>query len=258
MQIPATPPSIAFPVVQRYLNAAPSAPKSLEKDSTIAPTSLSTSANSDKKTQANSTELTEEDKRVIAQLKTSDREVRAHEAAHLAAAGGLARGGASFTYQAGPDGRRYAVGGEVSIDTSPVRDDPQATIQKAQTIRAAALAPANPSGADRSVAAAAGQLEASARAELSAKRTDEIKERQQETQESQQNDSKVGAEVGTEGRIERGIENGSEEKSESSQTAAIETPSTAVRPDVGINDYQAASDPQAPSDLLGQLLNIST
>jgi hypothetical protein len=107
---------------------------------------------------------------VIAELKSIDREVRAHESAHLAAAGGLARGGASFGYTQGPDGQRYAVSGEVSIDTSPGRNA-EATILKAQRIQAAALAPSQPSGADRAVASAAAQMAASARAELLAERT---------------------------------------------------------------------------------------
>ncbi len=84
------------------------------------------------------TDLSSEEKQQLDQLQARDREVRAHEAAHQAAAGGLARGGASFEFENGPDGRRYAVGGEVSIDTSKVSGDPQATISKAQTVRAAA------------------------------------------------------------------------------------------------------------------------
>ena len=84
--------------------------------------------------------------------------MRAHEHAHLAAAGGFAQGGPSYTYQVGPDGRRYAVGGEVPIDISEVPGNPRATIQKAMTIRRAALAPAQPSGADRAVAARATQM----------------------------------------------------------------------------------------------------
>ncbi len=103
----------------------------------------------------------------IAQLKAADVAVRAHEAAHVAAGGGLVRGGASFTYQTGPDGRQYAVAGEVQIDTSPVRGDPAATIQKMATVRAAALAPSDPSATDRAVAASAAQQALAARAELS-------------------------------------------------------------------------------------------
>jgi hypothetical protein len=115
-------------------------------------------------------ELSAEEKKQLEELKTRDREVRAHEAAHKAAAGSLARGAASFEFEKGPDGRRYAVGGEVSIDTSKVSGDPQATISKAQTIRAAANAPAQPSGQDRAVAAQATQMEAEARQELAEER----------------------------------------------------------------------------------------
>lgn len=104
--------------------------------------------------------------RVLAELRARDRQVRAHEAAHLAAAGGLARGGATYTYERGPDGRPYAIGGEVSIDTSAISGDPRATLAKAQQIQAAALAPADPSPQDRSVAAAAAAMAAQAQQEL--------------------------------------------------------------------------------------------
>lgn len=66
----------------------------------------------------------------------------------------------------GPDGRQYATGGEVSIDVSPVAGDPQATIDKAEKIRRAALAPAEPSQADRAVAARATAMANEARIEM--------------------------------------------------------------------------------------------
>lgn len=88
----------------------------------------------------------------IQALKNRDREVRSHEQAHVSAAGGIAVSGASFQFVTGPDGQRYAVGGEVSIDTSAVANDPVATLRKAETIRRAALAPAQPSAQDYSVA----------------------------------------------------------------------------------------------------------
>ncbi len=116
---------------------------------------------------AAASDLTEEEQQQVSELKSRDREVRSHEQAHLAAAGPHATGGPSYEYQEGPDGQRYAVGGEVGIDTSPVSGDPEATIQKAQQIRAAALAPATPSSQDQAVAAAATQMESQARAELS-------------------------------------------------------------------------------------------
>jgi len=117
-------------------------------------------------------QLTPDQQRRVTELKSRDREVRSHEQAHLAAAGPYARGGPTYEYSIGPDGRQYAVGGEVQIDVSPVADDPEATIRKAQVVRAAASAPAEPSGQDRQVAAAAAQMEANARAELQQQRTE--------------------------------------------------------------------------------------
>ncbi len=103
---------------------------------------------------------------LIQELRTREREVRAHEQAHIAAGGRFVQGGASFTYRMGPDGRMYAVGGEVSIDTSPVPGDPQATLEKSRQIRRAALAPSEPSAQDLRAAAKAAQMAAEARAEM--------------------------------------------------------------------------------------------
>ena len=102
-----------------------------------------------------SVKLSPEGTAVVAKLKARDAAVRAHEQAHIAAGGSVVKGGASFTYQEGPDGLSYAVGGEVSVDTAPVPDNPSATIAKANAIRAAALAPADPSPQDLSVASEA-------------------------------------------------------------------------------------------------------
>ena len=100
-------------------------------------------------------------------LKQRDREVKDHEEAHLATAGGLAQGAPSFTYQRGSDGQMYAVGGSVSIDVMPVPDNPKATLDKARVIHAAALAPLQPSSQDQAVAAAATQMQQAAMRELS-------------------------------------------------------------------------------------------
>ncbi len=110
--------------------------------------------------------LSQEEQKEVGKLKKIDREVRNHELAHKAAAGGYARGGASFKYVTGADGKRYAVGGHVNIDTSPIPNDPEATIRKAQVVQSAALAPANPSPQDRSVAASAVKMGREARTEL--------------------------------------------------------------------------------------------
>ncbi|MBB1282156.1 putative metalloprotease CJM1_0395 family protein [Pseudoalteromonas sp. Hal273] len=107
----------------------------------------------------------EQEQQQITELKARDTEVRIHEQAH-ASVGGQYAGSPSYEYQRGPDGTNYAVGGEVQIDVSEIPGDPQATIDKMQTVRAAALAPAEPSGADRSIAADATQKLAAAQAEL--------------------------------------------------------------------------------------------
>lgn len=114
-------------------------------------------------------QLTPAQLREVEDLQQRDRDVRNHEAAHQAAGAGLA-GGATFTYQSGPDGRQYAVGGEVSIDISRERD-PQATITKMQRVIAAALAPADPSSQDRSVAAHAQAIQLQAEQELAKQAT---------------------------------------------------------------------------------------
>lgn len=134
-------------------------------------------------------ELTEEEKAQVEELKQRDAEVRRHEQAHKTAAGSLATGGPSFEYQSGPDGGQYAIGGEVQIDTSAVPDNPQATIQKMQRVRAAALAPAEPSSQDRQVAAKAAQIERQAQAEL----------REQETADETGESGEVGASHGPSG-----------------------------------------------------------
>lgn len=120
------------------------------------------------------------DKQVIDELSTRDREVRAHEQAH-ASVGGQYAGSPTYSFERGPDGIGYAVGGEVSIDTSPVPNDPEATIRKAQIIRAAASAPAEPSPQDRRVAAQAASMENEARAQLAAQSASEVQQLEQKS-----------------------------------------------------------------------------
>ncbi|NVK24917.1 MAG: hypothetical protein HWE10_08310 [Gammaproteobacteria bacterium] len=124
------------------------------------------SERSEQQEQAEQAEVRQEaaEQKVIDQLEDRDREVKTHEQAHAAVGGALA-GAPSYQYQTGPDGKRYAVGGEVSIDVS-VENDPEETIRKMQTVQAAALAPAEPSAQDRKVAAQASRNIAEARAEL--------------------------------------------------------------------------------------------
>lgn len=143
-----------------------------EEDSSYSYKGVMTKNKSAKNNQARE----EQNSDVIKKLKDRDKEVKAHEAAHIAAAGGLAQGGAKFTYQRGPDGQLYAIGGSVSIDIRPVSGDPEATMEKARVIRSAALAPAEPSSQDQAVAAAAAQMEQKARQEISQQQNSETTE----------------------------------------------------------------------------------
>jgi len=108
----------------------------------------------------------------IADLASRDREVRAHEQAH-ASVGGSYAGAPTYTFKRGPDGKSYAVGGEVSIDTSPIPGDPEATLRKMELVQRAALAPAEPSAQDLRVAAEAAAQATQARAELGELRREE-------------------------------------------------------------------------------------
>ena len=127
----------------------------------------------------------EVEQRQVQQLAERDREGKAHEQAHQAV-GGKYAGAMSLTYERGPDGKNYAIGGEVPIDTGKIANDPQATLDKAETIRRAALAPAEPSSQDRRVAAQAVQMALEARADIQqlqqeALTSEDVNEEQTET-----------------------------------------------------------------------------
>lgn len=125
-------------------------------------------------------ELTQEELRIVEKLKARDREVRAHEQAHKTV-GGRYAGQFSYTYEGGPDGNRYAVGGEVPIDVSPVSGNPKATVAKMETVIAAALAPAEPSSQDRAVAQQAKSIKTDAQAEIRREKAEESQARSSET-----------------------------------------------------------------------------
>jgi hypothetical protein len=118
-------------------------------------------------------QLSADEQKQVEALKKRDAEVKTHEAAHQAQGGGYA-GSASYTYQTGPDGKRYAIGGEVPIDVGPVAGDPEATLRKMQQVQRAALAPAEPSSADTQIAASAAKEAQRARAEMAKERYAQI------------------------------------------------------------------------------------
>ncbi|XZG69882.1 putative metalloprotease CJM1_0395 family protein [Chitinibacteraceae bacterium HSL-7] len=109
--------------------------------------------------------LSEDAQAAVNELAGIDRKVRQHEQAHRSAAAGVSTSAPSFKLVTGPDGRSYAVAGEVRIDVSPGRDAEE-TLRRARIIQAAALAPADPSPADRAVAQRAQAMEAAAQQEI--------------------------------------------------------------------------------------------
>jgi hypothetical protein len=124
-------------------------------------------------------------------LAVRDADVVNHETAHLVAAGGgVANGIPHYTYQTGPDGKNYAVGGEVKVDLTPDKD-PRITISKMEHVIRAAMAPSDSSAQDQAVVAAAEQVEAQARIQLA-----------QENQAKQKSGSQQAGVVGL-GRVGR-------------------------------------------------------
>ncbi|MBF0267172.1 MAG: hypothetical protein HQL44_01135 [Alphaproteobacteria bacterium] len=121
---------------------------------------------------ANSSQLSEEEKRIVAKLKQREAEVLAHEQAHKAAGGAYA-GSPNYTTTQGPDGRRYITGGEVSIDIS-AEDTPEETIRKMEQIKRAALAPGDPSSQDRAVAMQAEAIKAQAESQRNDQRQEKL------------------------------------------------------------------------------------
>ena len=163
--------------VRAYTATTPEAQADSSKETTEGSSDASTTG-SEATDQEGSTdaaltgELTPEEEQQVTELKARDLEVRQHEQSHLAAAGSFASGGAQFEYQTGPDGKQYAIGGHVNIDTSR-EGSPDATIAKARIVQRAALAPADPSPQDVRIAAQASQMILEAQRELAQENSDE-------------------------------------------------------------------------------------
>ena len=104
--------------------------------------------------------------RRVQELAERDRKVRTHEQAVRAIAGTCGVRGTTYSYQVGPDGRLYVVDGQVSLDTSEVPGDPEATLRKAEQLQQAALSGGEASPQERAAAAVAAALAAQARQKL--------------------------------------------------------------------------------------------
>lgn len=86
--------------------------------------------------------------RVLDKFRAKDAEIRTHEQTHASI--GHTTSPISYNYQEGPDGKMYAVGGSVRLDTS-IPDDPKAAAFKLDMIQKAASGVADASPADRAI-----------------------------------------------------------------------------------------------------------
>ena len=162
--------------------------------------------------QKNIGELSLEEQRIVTELQAADTNVRAHEAAHMAAGGGLTSP-ASYTYERGPDNKMYAVAGEVGISTGE-GNTPQESLNKAQTIRRAALAPADPSPQDLKVAAQAASMEMSARAQI-------MQEKMAQNSKNSNNSNETSAGNSTENSTGNSTENSAVNSTENSAENSV-------------------------------------
>ncbi|MDD7600417.1 MAG: putative metalloprotease CJM1_0395 family protein [Campylobacter sp.] len=184
--------------------------------------------------QKNIGELSREEQRIVSELQAADTNVRAHEAAHMAAGGGLTSP-ASYTYEQGPDNKMYAVAGEVGISTSE-GNTPQESLNKAQTIRRAALAPADPSPQDLKVAAQAASMEMSARAEILQEKMAQNSQNSNNSNEASAGNSNVNSNTNSAG-------NSNVNSTENSRIPSINQPSSTG------GYYAAISDPTISSQI---------
>ncbi|SFD21625.1 putative metalloprotease CJM1_0395 family protein [Pseudoalteromonas denitrificans] len=198
------------------------------------------------KNQKDTKQVEQKELEQLKQLKSRDTEVRNHEHAH-AAVGGQYAGSPSYEYQRGPDGSNYAVGGEVSIDVSVVSGDPQATINKMQQVQAAALAPAEPSSADRAIAADAAQKLATAQTELT-KENSSINKNDAENKEDESQEDQLASDE--ESLKEKELAKTSEDNQELLAQRDTSINERAVRI---ANFYQAATSPFTPQNFAQQI-----
>lgn len=172
--LPQPPVTYDRPQIQTDLQAAFQNVFGQEKDNAQDESAGKQGAEQEQRNQQQSAQpsLTEEDKQEVEDLKARDQEVRTHEQAH-AATGGQYAGAPQYEYTTGPDNKRYVTGGEVSIDISEEQSAEQ-TLRKMQQVRAAALAPAQPSSQDLKVAAEAAQKAFDARNDIAKENRDTL------------------------------------------------------------------------------------
>ncbi|QDF29078.1 putative metalloprotease CJM1_0395 family protein [Halarcobacter anaerophilus] len=109
----------------------------------------STQDSYDKLNESNSKYDEKDYNRVISKFEKLDEQTKAHEQLHASKAATTTP--INYTYQLGPDGKLYATGGFVRMDTSIPEDEASANV-KLQQLQDAASAPSELSGADMQIA----------------------------------------------------------------------------------------------------------
>ncbi len=198
----------------------------------------------------------QQDAQEIEQLKARDQEVRSHEQAH-AATGGQYAGSPQYEYTTGPDNKRYATGGEVSIDISEAQS-PEQTLRKMQQVRAAALAPAQPSSQDLKVAAEAAQKAFEARSDI-AEENREARESANSSEPSTPSIDDITEPAGVE-RPTRSLDNAILENQQAIEAGG---PSQSVENEVGRRSLNFGESPDQASDpsiqaRIGRIQNVYT
>ena len=197
--------------------------------------------------QKNIGELSLEEQRIVTELQAADTNVRAHEAAHMAAGGGLTSP-ASYTYERGPDNKMYAVAGEVGISTGE-GNTPQESLNKAQTIRRAALAPADPSPQDLKVAAQAASMEMSARAQIMQEKMAQNSQNPNNNNETSAGNSNVNSTVNSaENSARNSTGNSTGNSTENSNVNSTENSNTnSIENSAGNSNVNSAENSRIPS-----------
>ncbi len=101
--------------------------------------------------------LSDNEQKAVNELKSRDKEVRLHEAEHMRNPELISVGGPKFTYAIGPDGKAYAIGGNVTLTTGKPKS-PEDAMQKAMALKNSSMGVGEPSSKDIGASISAGAM----------------------------------------------------------------------------------------------------
>ncbi|MCP4269219.1 MAG: hypothetical protein GY777_27230 [Candidatus Brocadiaceae bacterium] len=155
-------PSFLFDQKSDIIELSPTALKKQENEEKA---QGSKKADNDTKTNVDGRQPSPEEQKEIEKIRKNSRNVKRRELVYRAVVGNHVRGAASFQYETGPDGMKYAIAGHTAIDTRPIINNPEASIRKAQAIKRTKI--------DQSVAVEVEKMEREARLALKEKQRKE-------------------------------------------------------------------------------------